>query len=944
MAKSSKAPSKKSHEEREQRARVAEVRNTGYERRMRAPAKIRAEPVPPLTAANSLEIAVLDMEVPTAVEEVERTQTEAVLSPDVSMADVPTTLPRALSPEVPYHPPATSIKGKLSLHAWAKKNAATRFGCSSSSAPEILSLAYHLGETLDLARQQEERVDAIAKDVAAMRAQISVATKSCESLNTKLVACIFDVNQTSEEQATLTSKLEDSLTQLSHLNQSVASVTAVCNNLQRWTDYQRFTSLREAVREEMSGTTAHRAPLPATQSSRAPAPPPAAGGSNGRSSPALPPPRSPSSDDEYCCMGPVGWKKDRRGLIDQGPVSCSRGCEYDDVLTIASWNLHGKLPLKIETNDLRALLAGVDILLLQETHLYKDQEYVLALPRGFTTMARGRFHSDECSRPSGGMGVIFRSHLPLQMLEQWSSADCLTLKLGPVYILCVYLPPENSPYARTQDLDSPEGNFYQAAQQIADEGAPVLVFGDFNARTACLNSFDCWPRSSEDDHPVCARGRRLLHHLREYGWFILNGCDIPARGITDQLTRTDRFTCLPVAGFSVVDYAITNTATISAIRDLKVLPKLGLSDHRALRLTIARAALKDAATGSPTQKTSSMVEPEPSVIPAKPPRVTKESSMLLNQLLRHSLESIPRSPEHALRAVYGEPHSCTQPWLIWIGSVLSSSKGDVGFGIYCPLTEGRLYGRASGCQSLEDGAAFALRIVLSSVPTEVCVTVYTSSQRVVAALSLQAYKNNQQDWRNLSNGEIVRDIAAMIRSRTAHVNFKTGMEWRTNKMTQMALGLAAIGAELKTPHMGQPDSWFAPSLVSSSRVPVLSITSSHHANEVRSSRYARSSCKVRASGLPLDDLKQQPSPVQVGYHRDRSSVRAIRMANTQALVDAPSDAHFWKAIRRMSDNKQPEAPFSSPSFSMAAMERAEDFARSLPDATEDVSEGGWACS
>jgi hypothetical protein len=101
----------------------------------------------------------------------------------------------------------------------------------------------------------------------------------------------------------------------------------------------------------------------------------------------------------------------------------------------------------VETTEFRRLLRRTDIMLLQESHLYVGQENVLQLPAGWSVLARSRASILPPRCPSGGVCALFRSRLPLQVIEKWSSETCLTLKLGKAYIFCVYLPPESSQFA-----------------------------------------------------------------------------------------------------------------------------------------------------------------------------------------------------------------------------------------------------------------------------------------------------------------------------------------------------------------------------------------------------------------------------------------------------------------------------------------------------------------
>ena len=105
-------------------------------------------------------------------------------------------LPRTTSTEVLSRAFRSANKKKLALDL-----AADRFGCTSKSSPEILSLAYHLGETLDLARRSEKRVNDLAKDVARTRDLVSFATNSIKDLKTNIMSSISNDKHSPDQQS-----------------------------------------------------------------------------------------------------------------------------------------------------------------------------------------------------------------------------------------------------------------------------------------------------------------------------------------------------------------------------------------------------------------------------------------------------------------------------------------------------------------------------------------------------------------------------------------------------------------------------------------------------------------------------------------------------------------------------------------------------------------------
>jgi exonuclease III len=105
-------------------------------------------------------------------------------------------------------------------------------------------------------------------------------------------------------------------------------------------------------------------------------------------------------------------------------MSCQLDCAS---LSIASWNIHGDLHVKLQTAQLRDMIITEDILLIQETHLYQYQEETVSLPRGYSITALSRPMDPATSPASGGMAAIYRSSLQVEARHSLSSHDCLIL-------------------------------------------------------------------------------------------------------------------------------------------------------------------------------------------------------------------------------------------------------------------------------------------------------------------------------------------------------------------------------------------------------------------------------------------------------------------------------------------------------------------------------------
>ncbi|KAJ7661612.1 hypothetical protein DFH06DRAFT_988413, partial [Mycena polygramma] len=111
---------------------------------------------------------------------------------------------------------------------------------------------------------------------------------------------------------------------------------------------------------------------------------------------------------------------------------------------------------------------------------------------------------------------------------------------------------------------------------------------------------------------------------------------------------------------------------------------------------------------------------------------------------------------------------------------------------------------------------------------------------------------------------------------------------------------------------------------------------------------------------PADEPRTKPTRVTFPLpHRGRDKLAAMRDANRKKVVEAPSRAAFWKAIKQMGDpkpaaisvtadelkdvfekrlNPQPVLP---PQFDSAQHKINKILAKALPDKTEDKTPEGF---
>ena len=125
-----------------------------------------------------------------------------------------------------------------------------------------------------------------------------------------------------------------------------------------------------------------------------------------------------------------------------------------DSISVICWNIRG-LGGKLEQCDIAEFLFGQnDIVVILETH--KDPDFSVQVP-GFIYKNFSRYTKHaRARRYSGGIGIFYKNKLApyieivshsehvvwirLDMKKEFDNADIISIG-------CVYMPPENSPYA-----------------------------------------------------------------------------------------------------------------------------------------------------------------------------------------------------------------------------------------------------------------------------------------------------------------------------------------------------------------------------------------------------------------------------------------------------------------------------------------------------------------
>ena len=257
-------------------------------------------------------------------------------------------------------------------------------------------------------------------------------------------------------------------------------------------------------------------------------------------------------------------------------------------VSLVSYNIEGLSSLY--DADTRLYLSAFDFCLLVETfalsipsHLFPEHDVIITPGVRLTEAVTARL--------SGG--------LALRVKKQWSSFveqvhveydNMIVLKVSkdllgtekPVVLLGVYLPPSSSSYYHETDIQNGVAMIEQCILDVIESlgDLPLILFGDFNARTGNENSdaadtvdcgFDIFG-NSEDAHSSPHRvskdtvvndfGRYLLNVCTEFELTILNG--------SVDGSNIGNYTYISPTGCSVVDYFVASKTLLSLSLRLNV--------------------------------------------------------------------------------------------------------------------------------------------------------------------------------------------------------------------------------------------------------------------------------------------------------------------------------------------------------------------------------------
>ena len=150
-------------------------------------------------------------------------------------------------------------------------------------------------------------------------------------------------------------------------------------------------------------------------------------------------------------------------------------------------------------------------------------------------------------------------------------------------LIGLYLPPSQSVYYAGTEIDNGVWMLEHCIIDVFDEYGelPVILFGDFNARTGDKNAKDVpLPDSifplEKDECDVEEQYRRKSNDVitNDFGRYLINVCEQFGLVLLNGLLSQGFFTYIAYNGSSVIDYFVVSRSLVQFCIHLNVMPRI----------------------------------------------------------------------------------------------------------------------------------------------------------------------------------------------------------------------------------------------------------------------------------------------------------------------------------------------------------------------------------
>ena len=262
----------------------------------------------------------------------------------------------------------------------------------------------------------------------------------------------------------------------------------------------------------------------------------------------------------------------------------------------------------------RDLVSNYDFVLFTETFSADFPSHLFPMYDVFISPGV-RLTDSATARLSGGVAMLIKKQFANVVTRIHVELDnCIVLKLckrfmgltADTILIGLYLPPSQSVYYAGTEIDNGVWMLEHCIIDVFEEYGelPVILFGDFNARTGDKNAKDVpLPDSifplEKDECDVEEQYRRKSNDVitNDFGRYLLNVCEQFGLVILNGLLSGDKqghFTYIAYNGSSVIDYFVVSRSLVQFCIHLNVMPKIE-SKHMPveMKMRISKTLMTD---------------------------------------------------------------------------------------------------------------------------------------------------------------------------------------------------------------------------------------------------------------------------------------------------------------------------------------------------------------
>ncbi|KAF8071545.1 ribonuclease H-like domain-containing protein, partial [Lyophyllum atratum] len=383
-------------------------------------------------------------------------------------------------------------------------------------------------------------------------------------------------------------------------------------------------------------------------------------------------------------------------------------------------------------------------------------------------------------RRGGGVLALVRDRIAATLDTQMSSPDILVLDLGRSWVLGVYILPDSGRWQGWTDVD-PELKLWETLALCSASAKPLIVLGDFNARTGSLAASNTHLPRTSFDNVVNRRGRELLSAALDLDLTVLNGTE-------REHSTPGRFTSFQPNGQAVIDYALVSTEALPRVESLQIMtphadPDDDWADHVPIVVTVERhlVYMNRRRVRGPTQE-------------VQWPAIENEIDVLWQETIDSA-----ETPEQARSTLYGPVSFSTPELQVYTdGSCFNNGRADAvaGSGVYWGKGSGKNKSlRVPGPyrQTNNRGEIYAVIHALLDADPRRNLQIVTDSELVIREACYWAPQHAQLGW-DCPNGDLLKDMVRLLAARMAPTRFVWVKGHSGNEWGDAADSLAKAGA------------------------------------------------------------------------------------------------------------------------------------------------------